>query len=99
MGVLLMLMTLGGLILAGILLITALLTRRSWLARFATAGVGVWTLIYTGLLLGSSFMSTEKSLAFYESKQFCGFYLDCHAHATVTGVRREKTIGSATANG
>src|ERR1051325_7836557 len=94
MGVLLMLMTIGGLLLAA-----ALVTKRYWLARFATAGVGVWAIIYVTLLLGSSLTSAERDLGVNEPKEFCGLYLDCHLHSEVTGVRVAKTIGSQTAKG
>jgi hypothetical protein len=51
------------------------------------------------MLLGFSLTSTEKVLAANEAKEYCGFYLDCHMHTEVTGVRTAKTIGDRTAKG
>jgi hypothetical protein len=51
------------------------------------------------MLLGFSFFSTETTLAANEPKDFCGFYLDCHMHTAVTGVRRTKTLGDRVATG
>lgn len=99
MGVLLMLVTIGGLIVAAILLAVSLLTKKTWLTKFAIGGVAVWFLFYAVMLLGFSFASTEKTLAMNEPKEYCGFYLDCHLHTVVTGVRTTKNIGSLTAKG
>ena len=99
MGVLLMLMTIGGLVVAAILLAFSLMTKKAWLTKFTIGGVAVWYAFYTVMLLGFSFVSTEKTLAMNEPKAFCGFYLDCHVHAVVTGVRTAKTIGDQTAKG
>lgn len=99
MGVLLMLMTIGGLIAAGILLAIALIGRKAWLRNFTLGGVVVWLAFYVAMLFGFSMASTEKSLAINEPKAFCGFYLDCHMHTVVTGVRTAKKIGDRTATG
>jgi hypothetical protein len=101
MGVLLLLMTIGGLFVAIILLITASLTRKAWLAKFTLGGVAVWLVFYAAMLLGVSLTSKEKVVVVGDTdgKAFCGFYLDCHLHTAVTGVRTAKTIGNATANG
>ncbi|MEJ7624106.1 MAG: hypothetical protein WKF34_08925 [Pyrinomonadaceae bacterium] len=99
MGLLLMLMTIGGLIVAAIILITAFITKRSWLAKFAVGGVAIWFVFYAVMLLGTSLLSTEKTLAMSEPKAFCGFYLDCHVHTAVESVRTVKTIGERTARG
>src|SRR5437667_11272121 len=99
MGVLLMLMTIGGLVVAAILLAVSLFTKKTWLTRFTLAGVAVWFVVYAVMLLGFSLTSTEKVLAVDEAKEYCGFYLDCHMHTAVTGVRSAKTIGDKTANG
>ncbi len=99
MGVLLMLMTIGGLILAGILLAIAWLHESAWLKKFVLGGVAVWFAFYIVMLLAFSLVSEEKTLGLNEPKEFCGFYLDCHMHAAVTGVRTAKTIGDRTANG
>jgi hypothetical protein len=99
MGVLLMLMTIGGLIFAFVLLVIALITKKSWLRNFVFGGVAVWFVFYAVMLLGFSLSSTEKVLAANEAKEYCGFYLDCHMHTAVTHTRTERTIGNRTANG
>jgi len=99
MGVLLMLMTIGGLILAAILLLIAVFTQRSWLKKFVVGGVAVWFIFYFVMLVGFSFASEEKDLGFNEAKEYCGFYLDCHMHTSITDVRTTKTSGDETAKG
>jgi hypothetical protein len=99
MGVLLMLMTIGGLIIAAILFGIAWLNDSAWLKKFVVGAVAVWFAFYVAMLLGFSLYSTEKTLAMNEPKEFCGFYLDCHMRTAVTSVVRSKTIGNKTANG
>jgi len=99
MGVVLMLLTIGGVFLAAIVLVMSLVTQKWWLMKFAFGGVAVWVVFYAVMLFGFSFASTEKTLAMNEPKEFCGFYLDCHMHTVVTGLRTAKTIGNRTANG
>ena len=99
MGVLLMLMTIGGLIVAGFLLVAAWLNESAWLRKFVIGGIAVWFAFYIAMLLGFSLFSTEKTLAIGEAKEYCGFYLDCHMHTAVTNVTRTKTIGNKTASG
>lgn len=99
MGVLLMLMTAGGLFLAIILLFAAAIMKLGWLAKFVAAAVVVWFVFYAVMLLGFSLASTEKVLAAGEAKEYCGFYLDCHMHTTVTSVRTARTIGDLAARG
>jgi hypothetical protein len=99
MGVLLMLMTVGGLIAAFVLLVIAFRMKKHWLRNFVFGGVAVWFVFYTVMLLAASFSSKETTLGLNEPKEFCGFYLDCHMHTAVTGVRRTKTIGDRTAQG
>jgi hypothetical protein len=94
-----MLMTIGGLAVATPLLLFSLITKRTWLTRFTTAGLAVWFIFYAAMLLGFSLTSNEKVLAAGEAKAYCGFYLDCHMHTAVTGVRTAKTIGDKQANG
>lgn len=94
-----MLMTVGGLIVAIILLVAAIWTKKKWLRNFVFGGVAVWFAFYAAMLFGSSLFSKESTLALNEPKAFCGFYLDCHMHTAVTGVRHAKTIGDRTANG
>jgi hypothetical protein len=99
MGVLLMLMTIGGLVVAGILLVTSLITRKIWLTRFTLGCVVIWFVFYAVMLLGFSLASKERVLGIGEPKEFCGFYLDCHMHAELTSVRTTDRIGDRTANG
>lgn len=99
MGVLLMLMTVGGLAAAVILLAVGLLTKKGWLTKFTLGAAAVWLVFYGVMLLGFSLSSAEKNLAISEAKEYCGFYLDCHMHTVVTGVRSVGTIGDQTAEG
>jgi len=99
MGVLLMLMTIGGVVIAVILLIISFLTGSTWLRKFTLGGVAIWFGLYLVMLVGVSLMSTEETLALGESKEYCGFYLDCHMHTAVTDVRTARSIGNQTAKG
>ena len=99
MGVLLMLATIGVVFVSVVLLIVAVWKKIEWLKKFVIGGVAVWFIFYGVLLLGSSIFSQEKMLGLNEPKEFCGFYLDCHMHASVSGVRKTKTIGDRTAKG
>jgi hypothetical protein len=94
-----MLMTIGGLIVAGILLIVSLITRKAWLAKFTLGGVAVWFVFYAVMLLGFSLTSEERVLGQNEAKEYCGFYLDCHMHSQVTSVRTAQQIGDEQAKG
>lgn len=94
-----MLMTIGGVILAIMLAAIALVTKRSWLLKFTSSAVAVWFVFYAAMLFGFSFTSKEKDLGLNEAKEYCGFYLDCHMHTTVTGIRTAKNIGDSVANG
>lgn len=99
MGVLLMLMTIGGLVVAAVLMAIALISKKTWLRNFIFGGVAVWFVFYAVMLVGFSFASTETTLEMNEAKQYCGFYLDCHMHTAVTDVRTAKQIGDQTAKG
>lgn len=99
MGVLLMLMTIGGLFVGAILLVAAFWKKIIWLKKFVFGGVAVWFVFYAAMLFGFSFMSEEKVLALNETKEYCGFYLDCHLHTSVLEVRTAKQIGNQTAKG
>jgi hypothetical protein len=99
MGVVLLLMTTGGLIVAAILLGISYFTKKTWLRTFVLGGVFTWLLGYAILLFVGSFFSVERTLALNEPKEFCGFYFDCHLHAAVSEVRKTKTLGDKTANG
>lgn len=93
MGAILLLMTIGGSILAAILLALAFWKKIIWLKHFVLGGVAVWFSFYVIIFLMSSIFSVEKTLALNEPKEFCGFYLDCHLNARISGVRKSKTFG------
>jgi hypothetical protein len=99
MGAILLLMTIGGSIIALILLGFAIWRDKSWLKHFVLGGVFVWYGFYLFAFLTSSIFSEEKTLALNEPKSYCGFYLDCHMNTAVVDVRRTKTLGDKTANG
>jgi len=99
MGVLLMLMTIGGFLAAAIMLLIGAIGKKKWLRNFTLAGVVVWAVFYGVMLFGSSIASREKTLAINEAKEYCGFYLDCHLHTAVSGVRRTDKIGDRPATG
>ncbi|CAN5590773.1 hypothetical protein BH24ACI2_BH24ACI2_03460 [soil metagenome] len=80
MGVVLMSMTIGGLIVAVILLIFSFITNQTWLKTFVFGGVAVWLIGYVILLFVGSIFSEEKTLVLNEPKEFCSFYFDCHMH-------------------
>src|SRR4051794_40061687 len=94
-----MLVTIGGLLLAGILLVASPITKKAWLAKFTLGCVAIWLVFYALMLLGFSMASKTQVLGVGEPKAFCGFYLDCHLHAEVTSVRTSKSIGDRVANG
>ena len=89
----------AGFFTAVVLLIAASLTKKAWLAKFTVGGVGVWLVFYAAMLLGFSLTSTEKVLAAGEAKEYCGFYIDCHMHTTITGIRTAQSIGDKQAHG
>jgi hypothetical protein len=99
MGVLLMLLTIGGLVAAGILLIAARITKKAWLAKFTFGGVAIWFVFYAAMLLAFSLKSKDRVLSIGEAKEYCGFYLDCHMHTEVTSVRMAQRIGDQQAKG
>jgi len=82
MGVLLMLMTIGGLILAAVLLGIAWLNDSAWLKKFVLGGVAIWLIFYIAMLLGFSFTSTEKTLQFGEARVLRILSRLPHAHGS-----------------
>src|SRR5437764_12421470 len=99
MGVLLMLMTIGGIWMAVRLVIISFLTGSGWLRKFTLGCVAIWFGLYLIVLVAVSLMSTEKTLALGEPKEYCGFYLDCHLHSAIADVQTVKSIGDRTAKG
>ncbi len=65
--------------------------------NFVVGGVAIWFIFYAAMLFGFSYLSEEKLLALNEPKEYCGFYLDCHLHTSVTNVRTAKQIGNKSA--
>lgn len=53
-------MTIGGLLVAVILLIAAFWKKLNWLKKFVSGGVAVWFVFYVAMLFGFSFLSEEK---------------------------------------
>lgn len=96
-----MLMTIGGLVIAVILLAVAWLNESAWLKKLVLGGVAIWFAFYAMMLIGVSLMSKERLVAVGDTdgKAYCGFYLDCHMHTAVLEVRKTKTLGSRRANG
>jgi hypothetical protein len=94
-------MTIGGLVVAGILFGVAWLHQSAWLKKFVVGSVVIWFAFYFAMLLGASLLSRERTIAVGDTdgKAFCGFYLDCHLHTAVTDVMRAKAIGNKTAVG
>src|ERR1041384_4265561 len=99
MGVLLMLMTVGGLLAGIAILAFGIFSKRRWLVKFTLGGAMVWFVFYAIMLIGFSLSSRESTLPFNQAKEYCGFYLDCHMHTAVTIVRTAKSIGDADASG
>lgn len=101
MGMLMLIITASGIASAIVLLIVAVLTDKTWLARFTLGAAAIWVLFYAVALAGTSLVSTERTLQVGDvgGKAFCGFYIDCHMHAAVAGVRTAETIGDRTADG
>src|SRR5262249_27580015 len=99
MGAVMLLMTICGLIVAGVLLVIAYLADKKWLRTLVLGGITTWLTGYVILLFIGSFFSVERTLSLGEPKEYCGFYLDCHMHTAVIDVRTAKTLGDLTANG
>lgn len=93
MGVLLLAVAVLGLVIAAIAGVTAMARGRTNIARsillLAAAGVAA----YATLLIVTSLASRERTLAFGETKRFCGFYLDCHMGVAVERVDTMASIG------
>lgn len=70
----------------------ALFARRGARLKGAAAAAFCFVLVYLGLLLVFSFMSSERQLARGEEKYFCE--IDCHLAYAVTDVLRTKTVGT-----
>jgi hypothetical protein len=80
------------LLVAGLALGYAIISRKPALTKFAAVTIALIAAIYLALLLIFSFASSEKVLARGEEKHFCE--LDCHLAYSVTDVQATKTLGS-----
>ncbi len=98
-GVLLFIITIGGLAAAVLLLGVSLVTGRARLGTLASRGVLIWIVVYAVALLESSVTSKERILARNEAKEFCGFYLDCHLRVAVSDVQTARSIADRKAMG
>jgi len=92
-------LTIGGLGLAFVSLMAAHFMKQVWLSKFVLGAAAIWIVFYTTTLLGVSLASREKTLELNKAKEFCGFYTDCHMHASVSNVRTAKQFGDKTADG
>jgi hypothetical protein len=72
----------------------AWIASRRGLARRVALGMGAWLGVYAAALLIVSLSSREQTLGLNEAKAFCGFYLDCHLHASVVNVQKVKSLGA-----
>jgi hypothetical protein len=68
------------------------------LKLLAAAGAVLGGLYFLALIL-VSVSSDERVLGPNQTKEFCGFYLDCHRLVTLVGVERTDRIGAMTAAG
>jgi hypothetical protein len=65
------------------------------LKPIAATGAVLGGLYFLALLL-VSLSSDERILGLNQTKQFCGFYLDCHRLVTLVGVEQADRIGAVT---
>lgn len=99
MGFLMMLLTIGAVFIALLLVIVSVYLKKKWLRNFVLGATLIWLGFYIALLLEFSLTGKEKKLSLNEPKEYCGFYLYCHLHTSVTNVRTIKQIGNQTAQG
>ncbi|MBK8147342.1 MAG: hypothetical protein IPK58_03790 [Acidobacteria bacterium] len=100
MGVILLLMTILGAACATVALAFAIFTKRTGFRNFCRRRRNrLVRAFYAIALVGLSFLSEPSTIAMNQPKVFCGFYIDCHLHASVTDVRKSKSIGNLTARG
>jgi hypothetical protein len=92
-GALLLALTLVGLLAAGVVAGLAVVGGRARIARSIALIAGAWVAAYAALLVVTSLVSRERTLALGETKRFCGFYLDCHMGISVERVDTVSTIG------
>jgi hypothetical protein len=83
MGVLLILLSIGGVIAAVIVAIIALVTKKSWLLKFTFAAVVVWfcSTGNAGRIFGRKH---RKGIGLKRAESILRVLLDCHLHTAVT---------------
>ena len=79
-------------VVAGLVLIHALLTRRTGRAKLFFLAIVLIAGIYFGAMLIFSFASSETALARGQEKHFCE--IDCHLAYSVVDVNQSKTLGN-----
>lgn len=79
-------------VVAGLVLMHALLTRRTGRAKLFLLAIVVIAGIYFGAMLIFSFASSEMALARGQEKHFCE--IDCHLAYSVVDVNQSKTLGN-----
>ena len=79
-------------VVAGLVLIHALLTRRTGRAKLFLLAIVLSAGIYFGAMLIFSFASSETALARGQEKHFCE--IDCHLAYSVVDVNQSKTLGN-----
>jgi hypothetical protein len=96
------------LLLAGTVLGVGVLTLGAIVSLFMAAplrsallggAAALWSLAYAVALIGTSMASHEATLAPGETKEFCGFYFDCHVGVAVVGHEEVQRIGNQQAAG
>ena len=92
-GFLLMSLSGLGLVAGGALVLFALRTHRTDLAKYVGLFALGWATLYLVVLAGTSLTSQETVLGLKERKAFCGFYLDCHLGVSVEAVQRVTHFG------
>ncbi|HZE69481.1 MAG TPA: hypothetical protein VE135_08175 [Pyrinomonadaceae bacterium] len=80
-------------LIAGLVFLYGLISRRLGLARLVLLAAVIGGAIYFGTLLVFSFASREEVLAPGQEKHFCE--IDCHLAYSILDVRRTKTLGNA----
>jgi hypothetical protein len=78
---------------AAVMLVGSLVTRRSGAAKFVLVAMVVIAGIYLGAMLAFSLAGREKVLARGDEKHFCE--IDCHLAYSIADVRQMKTLGTA----
>lgn len=98
-GVPLLAVTVFGLFAAGVASVVLIRRGRAPLAWSIALVATAWLGAYATVLVVTSMMSRERTLAIGETKRFCGLYLDCHMGVAVERVDTMSVIGGIHAGG